>query len=178
MADWSLILLCPFNTAEFGLCLWKNGLPNTIWELDRRSQGGTFWGQLSSKRKKRERGRVLSSCIRWPCVLPRVGLHAQAKSIRDGKEHLFYSGAHVSWLLWTAWPMNHDLEPWLEKEGYLSVVCSIVSVVLLLYACVYGGGEGIQGWEHCSFLCWNLDKISLNVVSMRIARSYSVDVAH
>ena len=41
----------------------------------------------------------------------------KGKSSRDGKQHFFYSGALVSWLLWTVWPMNYDLEPSLAKGG-------------------------------------------------------------
>jgi len=46
--------------------------------------------------------------------------------------------------------MHCDREPVLAREERvrLSAVCSVVTAVLLLYACACDGGEGILGWEH------------------------------
>lgn len=47
--------------------------------------------------------------------------------------------------------MDCDLEPLLAREEQisLSAVCSIATIVLLLYPCACDGGEDILGWEHC-----------------------------
>ena len=115
MTDSNLMLLCPLNTGEFGLYLWKNGFPNTTWELDRRSQGGTSWGQLVPERKKRGRGWVLSSCIRvrgWreACVLQRVEPHEQGKKQQGWEATLFLFGG--SCVLATVDCLANELWPW------------------------------------------------------------------
>ena len=106
----------------------------------------TLGSQVLCQSERLERGHVCYST--WSPV-------NKGRSIRDGKEHLFCSGALLSSLLWSAWPMHCDLEPLLAREEHihLSAVCRIVSIALLLFACVRNGGEGIVGWEHCLFCC-------------------------